>query len=89
MKTFESSGTRRRFLRQIGAGLAAGIGVLAFPSAAKAEFWVCCPAVGNQCPTQPACNPGDVRYFCQCSQFGGADYCTGCQPDVTCYNGPC
>lgn len=47
---------------------------------------VCCPTT-TSCAND--CGSGQRRYFCQCSHFGGTDYCTGCQPDGNCYNGPC
>jgi hypothetical protein len=89
MSTVESRSSRVRFLRQVGIGLGVGVGALAVPKAAQAEIWVCCPAFGSQCQNEPACDGGQVHYFCQCSQHGGADYCTGCQPLDNCYNGPC
>lgn len=86
MQAIERSSSRRRFLRQLAIGVGTGVGVLAVPAVAKAEVWVCCPNDG--CPGEP-CTGGQRRYLCQCSQYGGADYCTGCQPAGDCYNGPC
>lgn len=86
MNAIEKSSSRRRFLRQLGLGLGAGVGVLAMPAVAKAQFYVCCP---NTNPCTGACPGGETKYLCQCSHYGGADYCTGCQPDGNCYNGPC
>lgn len=86
MNAIESSSSRRRFLRQIGIGLGAGVGVLAVPKVAKADIWVCCPdtsTCGGGCPQN------QTKYLCRCSQWGLTDYCTGCQPSGNCYNGPC
>lgn len=86
MQAIEKSSSRRRFLRQLALGVGTGIGVLTVPAVAKAESWVCCPTT-TRCASD--CGPNHKRYFCQCSQYGGADYCTDCQPDGDCYNGPC
>ncbi len=88
MQAIEKSSSRRRFLRQLALGVGTGVGVLAVPAAAKAEFYVCCASStstsnGNGCPQ------GWTRFWCQCSRYGGTDYCTDCQPNGGCYNGPC
>jgi hypothetical protein len=85
----ELRSTRLRFFRQLGVGLAAGVGALAIPKAARADVWVCCPAFGSQCQSEPPCSGSQVHFYCRCSEHGGSDYCTGCQPNGNCYNGPC
>lgn len=87
MQAIERSSSRRRFLRQLAMGVGTGVGVLAVPAVAKAEVWVCCP--DSSCGTCPPANPPNATYLCRCSQWGGTDYCTDCQPDGDCYNGPC
>ena len=67
---------RRRFLRQVGAAIAAGIGVSLVPGVAPATNVQCCPST-----TCPACPSGLHRFRCR---GGNCNYCV-CKTRTTCY----
>lgn len=72
---------RRGFLRQVGATVALGLGMVPL-LATQAAAVSCCPnptACGGGCPS------GQRRFRCQCP----TPYCTGCQSRSSCYSGPC
>jgi hypothetical protein len=71
---------RRRFLRQLGTTLAAGMGIAWLPSQ-RAYAVNCCPD-----PTCGSCPSGKRKFRCQCPD---GSYCTICLTRTTCYNGPC
>jgi hypothetical protein len=85
----EAQTTRTRFLKQLGIAVAAGLGIAAVtPSVAYAQN-NCCPSSTHPCVSCPPCDPPVTDYFCNCSQYGLEDYCTGCRQDIGCYTGPC
>ncbi len=78
--------SRRSFLRQLGTGLAAGIGVALIPTASRADLLAV-----NCCPNCSACNcsncgAGKRKFRCTCPV---GSYCTSCLSRDTCYTGPC
>lgn len=79
--------SRRGFLRQLGTGLAAGVGVALIPAVSKAdtESVNCCPNC-TKCNCG-ACGAGKRKFFCDCGAC--CSYCTGCLSRDTCYTGPC
>jgi hypothetical protein len=81
---FDEQTSRRRFLRQLGIGLAVGIGAAALPSRASAGAGQCCASVA-QCGS---CNPGQKNYWCDCIDHF---YCTGCIPQHSeaCFSAQC
>lgn len=89
---FEAMTTRGRFLKQLGATLAVGVGAAAFASAARADHTAghCCPSGSGPCtnPGDPTSCGGQQNLFhCNCSGIG-QDYCI-CTTRTECYNGPC
>lgn len=73
------SSERRRFMRQIGATLAAGAGVTlasAAPAHAATTTWRCCTAP-RRCGTCP--DPDKARYRCIKQSGPCGDFCTSCQ----------
>ena len=86
---FDEQGSRRRFLRQLGIGLAVGVGAAALPSRAAARpnstegAGECCASISH-CGT---CSGTQKNYRCDCVSFF---YCTGCRPDQgTCFPANC
>lgn len=77
---------RRSFLRQLGTGLAAGLGAALIPTASRADLQTV-----NCCPNCSACNCGNCgdgkrKFRCNCAT---GSYCTACLSRDTCYAGPC
>jgi hypothetical protein len=66
---------RRRFLRQVGVAIAAGVGVAALPAAAATNVQ-CCPS--TDCP---ACRSGYHRFRCR---GGLCNYCV-CTTRTSCW----
>ncbi len=84
MKTFETTATRPRFIKQLSVAVAAGLGIAALmPQAAH--------AVNNCCPsTCGSCSHPLTVYYCDCSSASTESYCTTqCVHPQGCYNGPC
>lgn len=76
--------SRTRFLKQLGATLAAGVGVLAFASNTGAQVLNCCP--------DTSCGPcgGNLQpKRCDCSIIGEGSYCACMNCGQNCCNGPC
>lgn len=77
---------RRRFLKQVGATLAAGVGVAAVAEPANAmavTTWRCCTAP-RTCGT---CGGDNVRYRCIKQSGPCPSFCTSCQNyQGDCYN---
>jgi len=72
---------RRRFLKQAGTTLAAGIGIALIPSVAHASQVTCCP--DSSCSM--TCQGTPIKYRCTGSC---PSYCT-CHTNVGCYTIPC
>lgn len=71
--------SRRRFLRQLGVGLAVGIGAAALPSRATAGAGQCCASTEH---CRQDCPGTQKDYWCDCISFF---YCTNCRD----YQGAC
>jgi len=85
---FEEQTSRRRFLRQLGIGLAIGVGAAALPSRAGARTennGQCC--ISESHCSSSGCSGSDKNYWCDCLSY---TYCTGCRSyNGTCYLAPC
>jgi hypothetical protein len=82
--------SRLRFLKQLGIGLAVGIGAAALPSRGSARpaspdgVWQCCAST-QHCSQN--CGGNDKDYWCDCQSFF---YCTGCRPwQGACFTAAC
>lgn len=75
--------SRTGFLKQLGATLAAGIGVLAFASSSRADVLNCCP--DSNCGP---CSGNLQPKRCDCSGIGQS-YCACMNCGQNCCNGPC
>lgn len=80
---------RRRFLKQVGATLAAGAGLsslgaeAAHAGTSATTTWRCCTAP-RKCGT---CGGDNVKYRCNVTSGPCNDYCTGCgEYRGDCYN---
>jgi hypothetical protein len=98
MDSLDQQTDRRKFLRHLGIGVATGLGVVAFPAIARAgqghvgggirpQSVNCCPDLSGRCGAP--CSGSQKKFFCNCHDTGGTDYCTGCQANNGCYQGPC
>jgi hypothetical protein len=89
MKEVEPRNTRQRFLRQLGAALAAGIGVVLLPgkkARAGVTAFQCCI---SSLHCSQGCPQGQANYYCDCGTFQSS-YCTGCRSNIgSCYPAPC
>jgi hypothetical protein len=98
MEIMEANVNRKRFLRHLGVGLAAGVGVMVAPKVAVAGSG---GPVGGARPARPGrpdsvnccknsgCGPcqSGTPYHCDCGAC--CSYCI-CHTDVgNCYSGPC
>jgi|GraSoiStandDraft_1057264.scaffolds.fasta_scaffold186479_2 hypothetical protein len=83
----EQRTSRSRFLKQLGVGLAVGVGAAVLPSRAHARgdgLFECCAST-QHCSQN--CSGTDKDYWCDC---GGSTYCTGCRTyQGACYTATC
>lgn len=77
----QGRGSRRTFLRRLGAFVAVGLGAGVVPAIARAQNGTCCR---GGCSIQ--CAGGQLAYFCN----GCGLQCCACYlPFQECYNVPC